>query len=536
MTQALTKAISLFQDKLFDDAQKECALALTEDPKNYDAHILMAALKSREAELDTAAHHLELAVSMDPNRTDARFNLGKVYRESERYDEAVNLLEKVTDEWPDRTDAWVELGKTYEKYGYIKETISAFEKAMQLGEAGYKFWHALGTAYLNNANYEQANTALQKAVDLEPSFAPSWVNLAITLENQSQIHESIEIYQALLNLESDYHEAAFRNALALLTTGALNNGWSAYAKRHTWPRSRTSHGQCDAPFWSGESITDKSLLIWTEQGPGDEILLGSMIPDMIQKCENITIGCSDRLAPLFSRSFPDCRVVVRNENDLPQNKICHVDVQASLTELGKNLRPTLESFSDCRPYLKVEKERSNTLRAKYSNNNLERPIIGISWRSDNEVAGRHKSTQLAEWNDLISAIDADFVSLQYGETEKERKALEGLGGRHLISDPDINPMTDMDAFAHQVAAMDLVISTSNTTVHVAGALGHEVWTLVPEGTGRPWYWFLDRNDCLWYPSMRLYRQPQAGDWVTPLSAAQLDLAQWMQNWSTHRQT
>lgn len=536
MSQSLTKALTHYQNKRFDSAEEECEQALAENPDNADAHLLMAVLRSRNNDHYGSAQHLESAISLAPHMTEARFNLGKTYRALGRSRDAAETFEHVSREWPERYDVWTELGFAYGESEEKSDSITAFERAIELGEKSYKAWHSLGTAYLNNAEYERANNALQHAVDLEPSFAPSWTNLAITLENQQQIDASLEIYQALLKNEPNYHDAAFRHALALLTAGNLEAGWAAYARRNSWPRSRTSHDEIDIPYWLGEELSGESLLIWTEQGPGDEILMGSMICDMTKLCEDITIACSARLAPIFSRTFPSCRIVVRIDTELPKGEIGEVSVQASLTELGRNLRPNTQSFSESVPYLKIDEDRRDAMRSKYRSVNGGRPLIGISWRSENEVAGKHKSTELKQWKDILSAGDADFISLQYGDTLEEIGALEDIGVRRLLSDSDIDPLVDMDAFTHQVAAMDLVISTSNTTVHVAGATGREVWTLVPEGMGRPWYWFLDRSDSLWYPSMKLYRQPQAGDWATPLSAVHNDLMQWMQNWSVHKQT
>lgn len=527
----LSKALLHYQNEDIDAAQKECGLALIEDENNAQAHQLMGVLWALKGEQASATEHLEKAVSLDPKLIEARFNLGKIHRDMKRYTDAVTSFEAVTRAWPESPDAWMELGVALTRTGRTTDSITAYEQAIEHGKSGHEAWYMLGTAYLSIGFLDQADRALSHAVELDRSYAPTWINIAITRENQGRLDEAIEIYQSLLDIEPNYPDAQYRYALALLTKQDFKAGWAAFAPRQSWPQTQTSHGHCDAPYWSGEQITDGSLLIWTEQGLGDEILMGSMVPEAMARSTDVTLACSDRLAPLFARSFPTCHVVARSNTELPIDKVGIVSAQASLTELGSSLRPTPESFSTSKPYLVIEEKRSNVLRSKYASTDRTRPLIGISWRSESNTASRQESTNLEDWADILTSTDADFVCLQYGDTEQERSNFQKRAGQTLIWDPDINPLVDMDAFAHQVGAMDLVISISNTTVHVAGALGRDVWTLAPEGTGRPWYWFLDRIDCLWYPSMRLYRQPKAGDWATPLSAVHHDLSHWMQHWS-----
>ena len=109
--------------------------------------------------------------------------------------------------------------------------------------------------------------------------------------------------------------------------------------------------------------------------------------------------------------------------------------------------------------------------------------------------------------------------------EEEIEAFTSQTGISVYQDKGINSLESLDDFSAQVSALDLVISTSNTTVHMAGALGKPVWTLlhyVPD-----WRWQLDRSDTPWYPSMKLYRQPSLGDWDSVLQQVQSDLGKFI---------
>lgn len=122
--------------------------------------------------------------------------------------------------------------------------------------------------------------------------------------------------------------------------------------------------------------------------------------------------------------------------------------------------------------------------------------------------------QLSDWSPVLRSSGATFVNLQYGDCADELSRLYQEIGVSVYCDDEVDPLVDLDAFAAQVAAMDLVISVSNTTVHFAGALGKPVWTLLPGGgDGLLWYWGNEGERNLWYPTMRIFRQDTLGDWA-----------------------
>jgi hypothetical protein len=100
----------------------------------------------------------------------------------------------------------------------------------------------------------------------------------------------------------------------------------------------------------------------------------------------------------------------------------------------------------------------------------------------------------------------NLVSLQYGPVSKKLDEFEKKTGTHIYCDDTVDQLKDLEAFFAQVSAMDLVITISNTTAHVAGALGIPTWLILPRGAGEIWYWFTERSDSPWYPSVKLFRQ------------------------------
>lgn len=144
----------------------------------------------------------------------------------------------------------------------------------------------------------------------------------------------------------------------------------------------------------------------------------------------------------------------------------------------------------------------------------------------NYELGWLKSQNLASWATILQTPGVTFVNLQYGDRKADLTRAKEQLGVDILHDDTVDPLVDMDAFAAQVAAMDLVISVSNTTVHTAGALGVPTWVLTATGRGRLWYWFRGQTVSPWYPSVRFLTQEAAGDWMPVLNRCATDLAAW----------
>ena len=137
---------------------------------------------------------------------------------------------------------------------------------------------------------------------------------------------------------------------------------------------------------------------------------------------------------------------------------------------------------------------------------------------------------LINWESILNLSSVEFISLQYGNTDAEKKHFYEKTGIKLISDSEIIPEKNFQDFINQVNALDLVISVSNTTVHVGGALGIPTWAIVAKGTGRPWYWFNEHQECFWYKSVKIYNQKNSGDWKEPRFRIEQDLNDWKKDW------
>jgi hypothetical protein len=234
--------------------------------------------------------------------------------------------------------------------------------------------------------------------------------------------------------------------------------------------------------------------------------------------------------PVFARSFPTFEILGRPDNTVPTTSPAGADVQISAASLGQFVRPSFASFPNHGGYLRADATKTEQCRARYLATHPGQRLVGLSWRSVNAVFGQSKSLTLTDLAPILRTPGTTFVNLQYGDCSADLEKVRTELGVNVIQDTTIDPLRDLDGFCAQAAAMDLVITTSNTTAHTAGALNVPVWVLLPPAKGALWYWFVGREDSPWYPSARLLRTawPDVARpwWEETVVRAARDLAHW----------
>ena len=282
------------------------------------------------------------------------------------------------------------------------------------------------------------------------------------------------------------------------------------------------------PHWAGEPLVGKTVLIWGEQGVGDEIMLASVLSEVMQAAGQVIVECDPRLIPIYRRSFPDAEFIGRDEPPSQRLSAPEIDYQCALGSLCRWLRRGTPDFADPTAYLAAEAKKVADIRARYQALGTG-PKIGIAWRSkpkgaaiENILFSESKTIALESWAPILRTPGVKFVNLQYGDCSRDLTAMRERFGVEVFQDQEIDQMASLDDFAAQIAALDLVVAGSNTTVHLAGALGRPVWTMVPFVPD--WRWQMGRDDTLWYPSMRLFRQPERGDWESVIQSVANELS------------
>jgi len=489
-------------------------------PQYATGHLRLGTLHYRLGQLDEAAESLQRAIAVDATLVPAYNNLGQTRQAQQRDADAVACYEQALKIDPQHFEVLVNLGTAYKNRNATDAAVRCYRRAMTIRPDAFQTWYNLGILYEEQGDVSRADDCFEKAL----TACTSPVGAARTAGGLSpgmdgphtQRRQGVQARDTGPTIEAkDPPQAKIRaqRALLWLRQGRLSEGWPEYEFR----TRLAAHGTAwlsDVAAWRGEPVADKTLLIHAEQGVGDQILFASCLPTLTASGARLILTCQPRLVPLFSRSFPGTTVLPAQAfgSKSLRGMVAKVNFQIAAGSLPRHLRGGFESFPETSGYLVASAPRVAHWRAQLSRSG--KPwSIGFSWRGGGKPKeARRRSTRLDAWTPVLKHANIHWVNLQYGTSAAELATTGQRFGVEFSRFPAADPLIDLDEFAALVAALDFVISIDNTTVHVAGALGVPTWVLLPHVA--TWYWFANRGDSPWYPSLRLLRQPRRGDWTT----------------------
>jgi hypothetical protein len=348
-----------------------------------------------------------------------------------------------------------------------------------------------GLDFLHQGRLAEAEFSLTTALAKDPTGFEPLHFLAVLRVQQGRQREALDLVNRALRQRS-------RSPEALALQGEL--------------RSQIER-DADRPRWNGEYVAG-TLLVSGQQGLGEQILYASMVPDLAPYADQVGLDVDPRLVCLFARSFPGTRVV-------PHGSAGESDAQAPMPSLVRRLRPNWDAFPRREQgFLVPDKTRADALRERLAGDG--RLVVGLSWKSrKNSKLAKAKSACLLDFAPVLRMPNCRFIDLQYGDTRAERETVARDMGVHVEQLGDVDNSQDVDGLAALMTACDIVVSVSNATAHLAGAIGRPTWVFVPHGQACPWYWFAERDDTPWYPHLRLKRQASGQSW-TDLIASNAD--------------
>jgi len=303
-------------------------------------------------------------------------------------------------------------------------------------------------------------------------------------------------------LEPDYAMGHFSKGLILLFAGRLEEAWPYLDYRWKHPQMDGWRHVTTKPVWDGAPLNGKRILLHAEQGLGDTIHFARYAALVAQRGGRVILEVQRGLED-FVRTMPGIeRVVVRGQ------PVGEYDTLVPLLSLPGIFKTSLKTIPATIPYAHALPAKVEQWR-KIIDDGSGKLKVGIAWMGGDFQRENHlRSTSLATFAPLAAVPSVRFYSLQKGPSARE--ALRPPAGMEII---DLDPF--IHDFADTAAAMmnlDLVISVDTSVVHVAGALGKPVWTLLHPNIGH--MWMTHREDSPWYPTMRLFRQATPGDWPT----------------------
>ncbi len=439
-------------------------------PDSTDALMTLAGTLKEAGNLDAAIDTYEDLLSKAPELSKAHYNLGNALVDDGQFDEAIFSYEEAIRLDPEYSPAQINLASALHAEDRLEEALTASEKALQM-EATSR------NAKLNHANIlkslirlDEAESFYREIVDAAPKDAEAHDLLGTVLQGQARFKDAISAYRTAIDLSPKV--ALFKGdlATALLADGQLAEGWKNYEARIGTADHQVYQRKIGKATWQGDSLAGKTLLVWREQGIGDDIRFASCYPDLAARAQaeggKLIIETEPRLITLYARSFPTATIRSAGE-PLPDDTI-HFDIPAG--SLPGLLRNSISDFPAENAFLKPKESRIEKLRAEIEALGAGLKV-GISWRSRNMESSRSRFyTDLSDWKALFNRPDIQLINLQYGNVDKEIEAANTMNANiHVVDGLDL--MNDLDGAAALSRAVDVVISAGTSVGDMAGAVG-----------------------------------------------------------------
>jgi tetratricopeptide (TPR) repeat protein len=436
-------------------------------------------------------------LAVEPALAEAHNNLGVALQDQGKPDEAVACYRRALTLKPGFTEAHNNLGNALKCRGQLDEAIASYRRALELKPEFAQAHYNLGNAFQEQGNLDDAVACYCRALELKPDHAGTHYNLGNALKDQRKLDHALACFRRALELNPDHAEAHWTRAFTWLLAGDWQRGWPEYEWR--WRTKEFVLRRFPQPWWEGESLAGKTILLHAEQGLGDTIQFIRYASIVKQLGAAVIVECQELLLGLLD-SCPGIDQLVAQGDALPA-----FDVHAPLLSLPRILKTSAETIPATIPYLVpkpaiVERWRTRLIE-------IDGFKIGIAWQGNPTFRGdRFRSFPLRYFAPLAQVPGVCLLSLQ-----------KGAGSGQLAEVRDLFAVTDLGDRLHDftdtaavMKNLDLVITSDTAAAHLAGALGVPVWVAL--SFAADWRWLLDRCDCPWYPTMRLFRQRESGDW------------------------
>lgn len=397
--------------------------------------------------------------------------------------------------------------------GKLEEQVDWALRTVAATPTSFAAFNNLGSALFSLGMYDEALIPFQTAIDLNPGLTDTRVNIGIIHHKAGRHAEAVQVLEEARRQASGDRELRdaidFYLSLEYLALGDLDRGWRCYDGGFSMripPGSGRAPGRKFAvPRWKGQPIAGKRLLVWREQGVGDELMFMSCYGDLAREGAHIIVECERRLVPIMSRTFPEFEV--REERfGMPPKFLSPVedfDFEISAGSLPRIYRKTIADFPAVAPKIFIDPARKAYFDSRFGTNR-DQKLIGICWRSGKiDPIRRASYTDITAWEQLFRREGYRFVCLQYDECDEELAQVKERYGVDVIKMPGIDLKNNFIDVAALMACLDGVVSVGTAVVPLAGAVGVKTWMLTEDTS-----WTLLGTDYPWYESVTPVKVPE----------------------------
>ena len=491
-------------------------------PDYAEAHYNLGDALLRLGKGEEAAICFRRALALEPDNADYHADLGNALFEQQLWEEAIAQYERALRLKPDDPETLNSLASALMERGRPDDAIPPLRQALALRPEYAEAHDNLGSVLARLDRVEESNASFRRAITLQPEEPNRYLRFGNAMMEAQRWDEAVPQYERALELNPEFTGAQYCLATARLFRMEFEQAWPGYERRFEVAEYRKKNFREDPaslalferlPRWRGPGEPGVSeVAIWAEQGIGDQVVVSTLIPELMAAGVLFLYEVDRRLLGAYQRAFPGARFVAKQEP--PQDVLQRADRVLGVGSLPGLFRRSRESFArQPQKLFAALPERVAHYRSRLA---AQGPglNVALSWRSTRKdwwVA--KKSAPLATFTPLLTLPGMQFVDVQYGDTAAERHAVEAAVGMRLARFNEVDHFNDLEELLAILEACDLLITTSNATAHFAGALGKRTWLLHLAERPPFHYWAHDGSHrCLWYPSVEIVTARQFTDW------------------------
>ncbi|MGA7430443.1 MAG: tetratricopeptide repeat protein [Xanthobacteraceae bacterium] len=510
LSRMLRRAVQAHEAGDLAKADRLYAALLQHEPDNFDALHGLGKLYCDCRRFDAALALIQRALTIDPGRADGFSSLGLTFYYLRRLNDALTSFDEGLRLAPGNAELLNQRGVALLELGRSDEALASFEHALAAEPTSLDALGNYGNALLKLNRPSAAIAAYDRALAIVPHNAGLLTNRAIALRKLDRPHEALMSVTRALASKPDFAQARFVDSLVRLTLGDFRAGWRAYESRWQGRNLAAQRRNFSAPLWlGGGSLAGKTVLLHAEQGFGDTLQFVRYAPLIAGQGAKIVLEVQRELVRLLAGLDGIDAVIARGET-LPS-----FDLHCPLLSLPFACGTEPATIPAPVPYIAVADGDIRLWRELLPRG---RRRVGVVWAGDpahdNDV---NRSMRLKALAPVFAMPDVDFVSLQYKIGEKDVGTLQDFPNLFRLE----RSFSDFADTAAVVASLDAVISVDSAVAHLAGAMGKELFVLLP--LGADFRWLRERADSPWYPTARLLRQPQFGDWGSVIESLATEL-------------
>lgn len=496
----LNTGLKLHQSGNIKQAESIYRQILDIDPSNPDAlHLLGVILTDTDNE--KAENYIKKAIENSPS-INYYISLAKLYTVQNNLTEAINCYQTVIKHKPDYFEVYNIIGNMLSELDNVEEAVEYYNKAIEINPDYVEAYYNFGNLLLNNDLIEEAKSLYNLALTKNSDYVDAYYNMGAAFHYQQNFEEAIKCYEKALAIKPDHIEVLYNLAIAYLIQKKFDKGWEIYRKLRCLKQAKFQIEKFLVDTqWNGESLTNKTIYVYHEQGLGDTIFSSRYLPVLNSLGAKVLVKPQKELTELFRSNNLKAEII---DSSIDESKLIF-DTHISMYYLLGVLNINNDNIPSQKGYLKADPEKIQCYKQNFFNNNKYK--VGIVWQgSPNFKNDKRRSVLLQNFYDFTKIKNIEIYSLQKGKgSEQLLKVPENFGIIDLGKE-----IEDFADTAAVIENLDLVISVDTSVAHLAGAMGKPVWMLIPYFPD--WRWFTHTEECVWYDSMKIFRQKEIGNW------------------------